>query len=148
MALVTLHTKLTNVNDSAVKLKYRCGYDVYFLANNLVSIGQLFRMSAYYLQNVNDVCIPYETNTALAAYADEQFVMQFYLLERLVAVHGLLDQAIADITTITTPYTVDQLYNDNMVIVDGETIYIEGYDSTATAALQTTLQTIYDNIPE
>lgn len=148
MSLVTIHTKLLNVNASAVLLKTQCGYDVTFLSTNLVSIGALCRMVQVYQRDIDDVCVPYAGNTALAAYADQQFVMEFHLLDRLAGMQYLLLQAIDNIATIIQPYTVRDLYNDNSVIVDGVMIDIPGYGPDATAALITILQTIYDNIPE
>ena len=148
MSLVTLHTKLLNVNASAVLLKNQCGYDAAFMADNLISIGALYRMASGYRRDIDDVCAPYAGNTALAAYADQQFVMEFHLLERLAGMEALLLQAINDIATIVQPYTARDLYNDNSVIVDGVMIDIPGYGPDATAALIVTLQTIYDNIPE
>lgn len=148
MALRRLSTRLEDVLSAADSLRVESHALVAELGGE-VSLGRLFAIQSRAALLIATVCDPYEGDTALGEYADEQFPeAPFQLLERLAGVKQLLQAVAASCAALVAPYTPSDLMTESVVIVDGVGVSAPMFEADDTATLRGYLQMIRDNIPE
>ena len=147
MALFTLQTQLATLLQFANQLKDDSLLNINRLQSS-VSLGYLLKLQDGANQLIINGCDPYLNNEALSDYADLQFATDFQLNDRIAGTKMLLQSLMIEIGTVTSPYTLSDLYTDTTVKIDDEAVTVEDYTPEQTATVASTLQTIYDNIPE
>lgn len=134
MALITLQTRLIDINQATNKLKDLAGIVLDLINSGPLpcrNVGMVKNRCNYLLTNI----IPkYENDAALADYADLQFAQTFTLLEKIANIKALLNDALAETTTLLAPYLPKNYHIS------------PPFDAEATVTLKGILQNIFDAI--